>query len=654
MDISSVTSDEQDAEGGVCRSPRKRTRNSRYPPDADECDQPDAPSTPKKRQKQLKTPNAPVKPKRSPTDAAGEVQPLINRPFDFSFGDELLYPSSPYPDTISDTAKSPVQAQYIYDEKTLLLKSILTRLQQQDLIFEALSDLSKLAEERMFLILQDFRDEDRTLENIKMTFIRELLCTEQDPGKIWDAGANLFYMCDEWMDLVQNRVPELKAGPDRDDPQLVEYKQETVTPLTPITPRTAKKLKVWLEESPSPTMTIYGHINRSKGKNKDQLNVSPITVKKPQKWFDEPLNPSPSPSPEGKNKAKKNQSTNAAVNDTPGSSGTPTAQKATIASKLAAYNIAPPATRPPSTAAFTDAVTLPLRCEVTNAELQDKLLQMEGVYDMSLPALKAGSLVSWSSTAPRKGTVKYTEWVSLGEDVDPMFLMNLFKFTRHGQFLNPARFDPRDLTAYHPPSNAVRRVIYTLDSHEPAIFMFPNYVENSKIKSFAMMNTPTPKRFHKIEGLLHSHDADRAIAVITMLVGEGSMQVGADIYGDVVTWSTRFEQDTENRSHRVYSSSASGSSVSSSTGAYSLPFDAEVPIYDARWVNGKAPEFDISQDLPQIDVILPRYNNEIPAGSLMVVASTISSTTNAKIAGVSVKVNFDLRFVIVLGIPSGA
>ncbi|THU85369.1 hypothetical protein K435DRAFT_805974 [Dendrothele bispora CBS 962.96] len=212
-----------------------------------------------------------------------------------------------------------------------------------------------------------------------MTFLRELLHTEQDPGKIWDAGANLFYMHDEWMDLVQNRVPELKARPDRDDLQQIEYKQETVTPLTPITPRTAKKPKVWLEESPSP----------SKGKNKDQLNVSPITVKKPQKWFDEPLNPSPSP--EGKNKAKKNQSTNAAVNDTPGSpfsAGTPTAQKATIASKLAAYNIAPPATRPPSTAAFTDAVTLPLHCEVTNAELQDELLQMEGVYDMSLPALK--------------------------------------------------------------------------------------------------------------------------------------------------------------------------------------------------------------------------------------------------------------------------
>ncbi|THU77136.1 hypothetical protein K435DRAFT_878227, partial [Dendrothele bispora CBS 962.96] len=100
--------------------------------------------------KQLTTPNAPVKPKRkkthrlsdlrpiplsipstlatgtgnesqdvtSPTDAGGEVQPLINSPFDFSFGDELLYPSSPYPDTISDTAKSPVQAQYVYDEET--------------------------------------------------------------------------------------------------------------------------------------------------------------------------------------------------------------------------------------------------------------------------------------------------------------------------------------------------------------------------------------------------------------------------------------------------------------------------------------------------------------------------------------------------------
>ena len=77
MDISPVTSDGQDAESGVRRSPRKSVRfllfigtilivNLLGGPEILGIllmPQPNAPSTPKKRQKQLTTPDAPVKPK---------------------------------------------------------------------------------------------------------------------------------------------------------------------------------------------------------------------------------------------------------------------------------------------------------------------------------------------------------------------------------------------------------------------------------------------------------------------------------------------------------------------------------------------------------------------------------------------------------------
>ncbi|KAK7446031.1 hypothetical protein VKT23_014654 [Stygiomarasmius scandens] len=384
--------------------------------------------------------------------------------------------------------------------------------------------------------------------------------------------------------------------------------QETATPLTPVTPRIGRK-RSNLDDSTSPSDT----------KKKPRQNESPANS----------MSPSPS------------------------RAGTP--QNVSIAAKLAAYNIAPPPNRTSSTQTSTNPVTLPLICEVTNAALQDEFLKAEGIYSTPLPALRAGTLVSWSSSAVRKGNIQFTEWVSLGEDIDFAYLMKPFKFTRHGQFINLARIDSRDLTAYRPPSNAVHRVLYTRDNHEPAICLFPIYVEASYIKSFAATNTLPPKRFHKIDGLLHSHDADRATAVITMLLGEGSSRVGADVYGDVVTWSTRFERENDNSQYqnRVYSSSTSGnSSTSNALGSYSLPFDANIPVYDARPVNDVTPAFNFFEDLPTIDTVLRRYDSEIPTGSLAVVASTVTSTTNTKIAGVNVKVNLNLRFIILLGIPS--
>ncbi|THU80906.1 hypothetical protein K435DRAFT_972565, partial [Dendrothele bispora CBS 962.96] len=78
---------------------------------------------------------------------------------------------------------------------------------------------------------------------------------------------------------------------------------------------------------------------------------------------------------------------------------------------------------------------------------------------------------------------------------------------------------------------------------------------------------------------LSQSDADRAISAITMVLGEGDSQMTADVLGDVLTFSTRFEFQVSNEEHqtqhRVFSSSTSGTSASPGSTNLSLPFDTE-------------------------------------------------------------------------------
>ncbi|THU86707.1 hypothetical protein K435DRAFT_868020 [Dendrothele bispora CBS 962.96] len=334
---------------------------------------------------------------------------------------------------------------------------------------------------------------------------------------------------------------------------------------------------------------------------------------------------------------------------------TPSARsKVSFSQRLAERSLPVPPTRAIGNS-YTEQVDLPEECEVTNAKLQDKLLVAEGIDYASLPALRAGRLISWNTSARRKGHVKFSEWTSLGKEADVEFIVQFFKFVSSDNFINPAWIDPRELTAYCPPKGSVRQALYMRNLHLPAICLFPIYVENCSVISFAQTNTQPPRRFRKIDGLLHSQDADRAISVITMVLGEGDAQMTADVLGDVLTFSTRFEFQVSNEElqtqHRVFSSSTSGTSASAGSTNLSLPFDTEVPVYDAR--AAKPEDFDVFKDLERIEMVLPRFEREIPHGSLAVVASTITTiSTPSKIP--PLKVNFNLRFAILLGIPSSA
>ncbi|KAF5334699.1 hypothetical protein D9758_017252 [Tetrapyrgos nigripes] len=116
------------------------------------------------------------------------------------------------------------------------------------------------------------------------------------------------------------------------------------------------------------------------------------------------------------------------------------------------------------------------------------------------------------------------------------------------------------------------------------------------------------RRYHKLDSILHSQDADRAIAVINMVLGEGKNEMAAEIVSDVLSFSTRVESPNPPASSspsadRVYSAATASSSTATSSNSFSLPFDASV--YDATQA---AEKFDVNSDLPAIDTILPRWS----------------------------------------------
>ncbi|THU83197.1 hypothetical protein K435DRAFT_871546 [Dendrothele bispora CBS 962.96] len=411
-----------------------------------------------------------------------------------------------YPDEGSDVPRETISGgigQYVLDHELIDLRSILDRMRNEDSVYNALSDLGKLLgkyipepRNNVPLIDQDPNDENKTIERIKVTYIRELFRTDNKEEEIWEiSGAKLFYTPEEWRDIVKTST-------------------EITLPATPVTP---KKLKAKASMAQIPASS-------------DTTDSTAI---------ESPLSPSPSYS-----------------------------TKATFGDRFAAHHLS---VLPPRVIeqTYSEPTVLPALCQVTNKSLQDRLLVKEGIDYATLPPLKAGALVSWNSSATRKGHVMFSEWQSLGNAVDVLFLVDWFKFTRLDTFINPARINPQELTAYNPSSNYARRVLYTRDTHNPAICLIPIHVELSILTTFAQTSSSSPKRFRKVDGLLHSQDADRIIGAITMVLGEGNSEMAADIIGDVLTFSTRFEpsQVATNRGapapqNRIFSASTSGSSTS--------------------------------------------------------------------------------------------
>ncbi|KAF5366558.1 hypothetical protein D9758_009012 [Tetrapyrgos nigripes] len=424
---------------------------------------------------------------------------------------------------------------------------------------------------------------------VTMSFVKELLYTDHDPEVIWES-AKLFLTHNQFDDVV---VTEPVRAAYETPPSNTSIQ----TMMLPVTP-----------ETPSPSKS-------SAATSKMALISTPNT---PSSKAKDPVQPPP---------------------------------KLSFAERLALHNIQPAVRE--GTQTLSAPVTLPKDCQVTDPKLQDVLLVKEGTDYSALPPLIAGKFISWSSTQVRKGNVKFSEWGRTLPGSDFEFLISFFKFVQCGSYVNLSRINPRDLAAFSGhSSNSIRNVLYVRSPPQTAIALFPIFVEASYLVGFTQIKTQDPKRYHKLDGILHSQEADRVIAVVSMLLGEGRNEMAAEIVSDVLSFSTQIESAFSNApvssspgADRVFSSATASSSTSTGSNSFSLPFDASVPIYDATQAAGR---FNVNADLPSIVSALPHWSGEIPHGSLAVVGSTIMSTNNNR-AGPPLKVNFNICFVIYWG-----
>ncbi|KAH6869296.1 hypothetical protein BKA70DRAFT_1104774 [Coprinopsis sp. MPI-PUGE-AT-0042] len=159
-----------------------------------------------------------------------------------------------------------------------------------------------------------------------------------------------------------------------------------------------------------------------------------------------------------------------------------------------------------------------------------------------------------------------------------------------------------------------------------------------------------------MSGIFHSQEWERFVGFMATVFGHE--RLSAQLARDAIQFTTRahFGKVYEPRSSggsmsqlfsKVKSPSTKGKAraeTSVTADSFALDFDSEVPIYDARDV-----KFDFNEDLGRIDD-LPRWDEEIPYGSFVVVGYTVAVFKSDKNRSWTISLN--IHWAMVVGVPS--
>ncbi|KAH6871665.1 hypothetical protein BKA70DRAFT_1450893 [Coprinopsis sp. MPI-PUGE-AT-0042] len=290
---------------------------------------------------------------------------------------------------------------------------------------------------------------------------------------------------------------------------------------------------------------------------------------------------------------------------------------------------------------------LPAECEVTDSQLQDPLLR--DFYN-DLPNLRSGVFESWSD-AEGPGMIMFSNWSDACPDMIFETCISAVQFRSSGAFINPSRISPLEVCVRHVPGARVRSHLYTLDNG-PAICVSTVMLVNS----YLLAPPERGLRQKWLSGIFHSQEWERLVGFIVTVFGYD--RLSAQLAKDAIQFTTKayFGKDRDSRTSgssmskmfsKVKSPSTKGKSkaVNAITAdTFSLEFDSDVPVYDARDV-----QLDFNEDLDRIQH-LPRWNQEVPYGSFVVVGYTVAVFKVEKTR--SWTVSFNIHWAILVGVPS--
>ncbi|KAF7776712.1 hypothetical protein Agabi119p4_5105 [Agaricus bisporus var. burnettii] len=255
--------------------------------------------------------------------------------------------------------------------------------------------------------------------------------------------------------------------------------------------------------------------------------------------------------------------------------------------------------------------SLPSVCSVTDANLQDELLQNN--YPR-LPPLSQGQLRSWSDR-PGAGTTRFSGWSTMCPHLEFKRAVNAIRFDVDGRCVNPSRVDPTILSAR--------------------------------------------------DTSAHGQEWERMAAVFCVIMGESVLN--AQVVGSELHFSTKLVAGSKSNT------ASSKIMVNTSPSPASLPMTRNMPSPNVKKLNGRSskfvrsvleasdtvPVFDAhdhtsafkfeASSLSQLEATLPLYTEEVPLGSLAVVAYTATYFVKGGNRAWSLSVN--VQWIIILGSP---
>ncbi|KAH6888883.1 hypothetical protein BKA70DRAFT_1121311 [Coprinopsis sp. MPI-PUGE-AT-0042] len=180
----------------------------------------------------------------------------------------------------------------------------------------------------------------------------------------------------------------------------------------------------------------------------------------------------------------------------------------------------------------------------------------------------------------------------------------------------------------------------------PAIFTSAAFGEISRLRTLSTVGL----RQKLLQAKLHSQEFQRASSTFCMVSGFRSLH--ANLARDSMHFVTRPLFRKEDRStsfptpRRGMFTNARADADPTRVRAdnFALDANAEVPIYNAR----AAVDFNFKENLVNIDSVLPRWNDEVPYGSFVVIAYTVA-VYRANNGNWTLSCN--IRWVMLVGVP---
>ncbi|KAK7022641.1 hypothetical protein R3P38DRAFT_3196041 [Favolaschia claudopus] len=293
------------------------------------------------------------------------------------------------------------------------------------------------------------------------------------------------------------------------------------------------------------------------------------------------------------------------------------------------------------------------KCEVMKPHLQDSMLA--AAYErLNLPNLRAFNFNIWSSR-PGPGNQRlslYANHIGLILEV----LWGFANLLRKDHIVNLSRMTPCIFQAVNRIHDKDRTKWTLCIDGATAICVSVGTVVQSSLQNYTPVNAPsrdnagTVPLLKFVTAIPLCQEWERATAVIGMVFQDPELY--AQIYEDAVTFGTRstnHERLNKNRSKNTGMKGIPSGSTAYSNQPYTfdkaIPYDSDVPVYDARNA-----QFNVAKEIDNLAAILPKYKSddgEIPNGACVAVGYTVSTYFSAKHQ--KQNVSFNIQWVVVLG-----